>query len=117
MNKLAIILRRPPYGDINAAEAVRHALGAVGEEIEVSLLLLDSGILLAKENQNDTGTGMTNLGAALKDCIDMGVNVYADKTSLREEHVDEKDLIEGINIINSSELAEHIKEADKTVIF
>jgi sulfur relay (sulfurtransferase) DsrF/TusC family protein len=26
MNKIAIILRKPPYGDINAAEALRHGV-------------------------------------------------------------------------------------------
>ena len=27
MSKIAMILRKAPYGDINAAEAVRHAMG------------------------------------------------------------------------------------------
>ena len=44
MSKIAMILRRAPYGDINAAEAVRHALGAVSDDIEVSLILVDGGV-------------------------------------------------------------------------
>jgi len=117
MGKIAIILRRSPYGDINAAEAVRHALGGVADELGVALILLDGGVLLAKQGQDDTGTGFTNLEGALKDCINMGVDVYADKNSLREQHMDTTNIPEGIKVVNGSEIAEIIKDAKTTMIF
>lgn len=117
MKKLAIVLRKAPYGDTNAAEAVRHALGAAGEELEVSLIMVDSGTLLAKEGQLEEGTGLTNLGSALKDCIEMSVGVYAEKASLRQEQLDEGDLIEGVRVINGTEAGELIKESHSTMIF
>lgn len=117
MKKIAIILRKPPYGDINSAEAVRHALGAVSEELEVSLLLLDSGVLIAKKEHDESGSGFTNLGSTLKDCIDMGVSICADKVSLRQENLDSSDILEGIKVINGPEAAELIDEADQTMIF
>lgn len=49
MEKIAMILRKPPYGDINAAEAVRHALGAVSGDIAVSLILVDGGVTLQEK--------------------------------------------------------------------
>ncbi len=117
MKKIAIILRKPPYGDINAAEAVRHALGAVSDELEVALVMFDGGVHTGRKNQNAEGTEVTNLGAVIKDCIDMGVSVYAEKASLRNEVLDEKDVIEGIKVVNGTELAGIIKEADSTLIF
>ena len=51
MGNIAMILKRSPYGDINAAEAVRHALGAVSFEMSVDLILLDGGVLLAKKGR------------------------------------------------------------------
>ena len=42
MESIAMVLRKPPYGDINAAEAVRHALGAFNNEEKVSLIMVDS---------------------------------------------------------------------------
>jgi len=117
MGKIAIVLRRSPYGDINAAEAVRHALGGVADELGVALILLDGGVLLAKQGQDDTRTGFTNLGEALKDCIEMGVDVYADRHSLREQHIDTADVVEGIKLVNGSEIAEIIKNAKATMIF
>ena len=117
MSKIAMILRKAPYGDINAAEAVRHAMGGAADELSVSLVLVDGGVLLAKKGQDDTGTGFTNLEGALKDCIDMGVEVYADKVSLREQHVDAGDMVDGVKIVNGAEIAEAVKEAKTTMIF
>jgi len=51
MENIAMIVRKAPYGDINAAEAVRHALGAAADDIKTSLILLDSGVLLAKKGK------------------------------------------------------------------
>lgn len=117
MKKIAIISRKPPYGDINAAEAVRHALGAVSDDIITVLIMVDSGVLLAKKAHDISDTGFTNLAEVLKDCTDMGVGVYADKLSLREHHLEAEDLVEGVKIINSSEIAGLIKEADASMIF
>lgn len=117
MRKVAMILRRPPYGDINAAEAVRHALGGAADGLEISIILLDAGVLLVKKGQNETATGFTNLEAALKDSIDMGVIVYADKSSLREQYMEAQDITDGVKIVNGAEISELLKEADQTMIF
>lgn len=117
MSKIAMVLRKAPYGDINAAEAVRHAMGGAADELAVSLVLVDGGVLLARKGQDDTGTGFTNLEGALRDCIDMGVEVYADKVSLREQHVDAGDMVDGVKIVNGAEIAEAVKEAKTTMIF
>lgn len=117
MARIAMILRRAPYGDINAAEAVRHAMGGVADELGVDLILVDGGVFLAKKGQDDTGTGFTNLEGSLKDCIDMGVNVYADKASVREQNLEQGDLVDGVRIISAMEMAGLVQEARTTVIF
>ena len=117
MGHIAMILRKPPYGDINAAEAVRHALGAVSDDWKVSLMLVDGGVLLAKEGQDDTGTGFTNLGNTLKDCLEMGVEVYADYLSLTEHSVKKEELPAGVQVRNESDIAAIMKSADQTMIF
>lgn len=117
MAHIAMILRKPPYGDINAAEAVRHALGAASGDWKVSLILVDGGVLLAKKGQDDTGTGFTNLESTLKDCVDMGVDVYADYLSLIEQSVKDTELPNGIQVKNESDIAALLKGADQTMIF
>jgi tRNA 2-thiouridine synthesizing protein D len=117
MGNVAMILKRSPYGDINAAEAVRHALGAASFEMSVDLILVDGGVLLAKKGQDDTGTGFTNLEGALRDCLEMGVSVYADDVSLKSQRVASNDLVENVKIVGSKEIAGLMKEAKSTMIF
>ncbi len=117
MANVAMILKRSPYGDINAAEAVRHALGAVSCELSVDLILVDCGVLLARKGQDDKGTGFTNLEGALKDCVEMGVAVYADAASLKVHRLGVNDVAENIHSISGEQIAELIKEAKATMIF
>lgn len=117
MEKIAMILRKPPYGDINAAEAVRHALGAVSGDIAVSLILVDGGVHLARKGQDDTGTGFTNLESTLTDCKEMGVEVFTDNLSLIEHDLKKEDIVEGVEVASESDIAALIKNADTTMIF
>jgi len=117
MGKVAMILRKPPYGDINAAEAVRHALGAVSGDIAVSLILVDGGVQLARKGQDDTNTGFTNLEATLKDCVEMGAEVFADHLSIIEQGIKTEDIVEGVKVANESDIAALIKQADSTMIY
>ncbi len=117
MGNVAMILKRSPYGDINAAEAVRHALGAVSSEMAVDLILVDGAVLLAKSGQDDKGTGFTNLEDALKDCVEMGVMVYADTDSLKVYHLASNDLVESVKPVSGDKIAELIKDAKSIMIF
>ncbi len=112
-----MILRKPPYGDINAAEAVRHALGALSDNHPVSLILLDGGVQIARKNQDETGTGSTNLEAALRDCGEMGVEVLAYNLSLIEYGLTDADIVEGIKAADEADIASRIGQADTTMIF
>ncbi len=117
MADVAMILKRSPYGDINAAEAVRHALGAVSFETNVALILVEGGVLLAKKGQDDAGTGFTNLESALRDCIEMGVSVYADTESLKAQRVASGDMLENIRLINTDQIVGLLRDAKSTMIF
>lgn len=117
MGSIAMILKRSPYGDINAAEAVRHALGAASSELSVDLVLVDGGVLLARKGQDDAGTGFTNLEGALKDCLEMGVPVYADGDSLKAHRVRQEDLVDGVKAVSGNEIAILLKDAKTTMIF
>ena len=117
MADIAMVLRRPPYGDINAAEAVRHAMGAAADELSVALLLVDGGVLLARKGHDETGSGYTNLEGALRDCVDLGVEVFADAASLKAQHLAGPDLTAGVTIVESGEIVKLIRDARATMLF
>lgn len=117
MSEVAIILRKPPYGDINAAEALRHVMGGIDAELDISLILVDGGVLLAKKGQDQSGSGFTNLEKTLQVCINMETKVYADQSSIKEHLLELTDIVDGVKIANSSEIAELMKIAKNTIIF
>ncbi len=117
MARIAMILRRSPYGDVTAAEAVSHALGAASQELSVDLILVGGGVNLARNGQDDAGTGYTNLESSLKDCIEMGIAVHADASSLAAQGVAGPDLVEGVARVGAPEIARLVKEARWTMVF
>jgi len=117
MGTISIILRRPPYGTVDASEAIRHALGGITEDMEVRLILVDGGVNAARKEQDTSTTEYQSAEEGIRDCIDMGASVYADKFSMNAQHLETEELIEGIKIVSGSEIAEIIKDSDTTMIF
>jgi sulfur relay (sulfurtransferase) DsrF/TusC family protein len=117
MGNICIILRRPPYGSVDASEAIRHCLGGITEDMSVKLVLVDGGVNTAKKGQNTEATEYLNMESGIIDCIDMGAEVYSDKASMEEERLKNGDLAEGVRIANSSEIANIISNSDTTLIF
>jgi sulfur relay (sulfurtransferase) DsrF/TusC family protein len=117
MASISIILRRPPYGTTDASEAVRHSLGAITEDMAVKLILLDGGVTTAKKGQDTDSTEYLNMESGIVDCMDMGAEVYVDELSIKEAGLEIKDLIEGVRISSSPEIAGIIRNSDTTMIF
>lgn len=116
MGSVGIILRKAPYGSVDAAEAVRHALGGVTEDMAVNLILVDAGVCAAVSGQITSGTAYLSVEEGIRDCVDMGVAVYADLSSLREYHFDLQRLIPGVTEATASEVAAVIQASDTVLI-
>ena len=69
MDTLCILVHRPPYGRIHAAEAIRHLNGASAYGLKVTAILLGDGVYLAKRSQAPGTTGWTDLSSALHDSL------------------------------------------------
>jgi sulfur relay (sulfurtransferase) DsrF/TusC family protein len=117
MGSISIILRRPPYGTVDASEAIRHALGGVTDDLKVKLLLVDGGVHAARRGQDVSQTKYLNAGDGIQDCIDMGVAVYADEASLKREQIANDCIIEGITIASGAVIADIIGKTDTTIVF
>lgn len=117
MATISIILRRPPYGSVDAPEAIRHSLGGATEDMEVNLILVDGGVTAARRGQDVSGTEYGSAEEGIRDCVDMGVKVFADRVSLREEHLEGPDIIEGVTTATGAEIADILRESDTVMIF
>ena len=115
--KLAIILTKPPYGDMRSVEALSYATAAVEIETKVDIMLVDGGVLLAKKGQYSDTSEYNDPYEALKNVIHLGGKIIADKGSLKEFDLDASDLIDDVQILNGYEISLQVKEADKAMIF
>jgi len=117
INSISIILRRPPYGSVDASEAIRHALGGAIEDISVKLILVDGGVTNAMKRQDISNTEYLSIESGVRDCIDMGVEVYAEGSSVEKFALNPDNIIDGVIILDSNKIARLIKDSDTTMIF
>ncbi len=80
-------------------------------------MLLDTGVYTAKKGQDISGTEYQSAGEGISDCIDFDVNVYAEQDSLDIQCIEPADLLEGIEVLSTSGIAEIIKGAGTVMIF
>ncbi len=112
MERVCILIRSGPYGQLQAGEGVRHLIGAVEARLDVSALLVDDGVFVAKHGQNPQESGWTSLSAALRQALaesahesDRRVAVYVHRPSMEQRGLDLDDLIPGVQIIDDDGLA------------
>lgn len=123
---LCVLLRRPPYGSLDAAEGIRHLGGALTNGLCPVGLLVDDGVYLAKAGHQAAG-GWTDLGAALSDLLAQTATgaggevrraaIYVHGPSLRARGLAEHDLIPGCRVVDEAETAAVIGRADATLVY
>ena len=116
MDKLLVILMKPPYGTTNAAEAVRHAGGASGFGYKSILYLIDGGVCSALKNQDAGDSGFLAVGESIELMSDE-MEIYACQNSINASGLNATDLIEEVKIDDGSILKEALKNAQSIMIF
>ena len=120
MKSLSIIITKPPFGLIHAAEAVRLANGAVAYGHDVSLILVDDGILVAKKGQRAENSGWTSLSPLIEKLAASSSKkskVLADVDSAKRIGLHQSDLVEGVKLVESVVIASTVSASDRTAIF
>lgn len=117
-NSLTILIRRPPYGQIHAAEAIRHLGGALGEGIQTNVLLVDDGVYVARDGQDAGNTAWTSLVPPLAKAVAKGARVYLHTPSaqarglLTGEH-----FVIGVEQLDDVGLARLLIESDMVMVY
>lgn len=117
---LCILVRRTPYGTTHAAEAFRHLAGALNSGLKVTAVLVDNGIYTAKDNQEATAFGWTSLSESLislRPGRRKDAKVYVHHPSLKSRGLENKKLIEGIELIDDKKLAELLGASHFVMLF
>ena len=119
MKSLSIIITRPPFGMIHAAEAVRLANGAAAYGHDVSIILVNDGILVAKKGQKAEDGGWTSLSPLVEKLAASSkrVRVLADIDSARQIGLTQNDFVEGVRLVESEIISSTVIGSDRTAIF
>lgn len=120
-DQLCILVHRPPYGGIHAAEAVRHLNGATAHGMEATAILMGDGVYLARAGQVPGTTGWTPLSPALEDALegaDTGSpRLLVDKESLRERRLSAESLVPGAAVVDEIAIAQVISQARWVLVY
>jgi len=117
---LCVLVDRGPYGSIQSAEALRHALAAVGKGWEVVLALTGDAILTALPGQSPPAGEWVCLGETVAEFMHKGngrAAVLVEEGALEARGLRASDLIEGTRASSLEEIAGALAHCDRTLIF
>jgi sulfur relay (sulfurtransferase) DsrF/TusC family protein len=123
---VCVLVRKPPYGSLDAAEAVRHLGGALTNGLCPVGLLMDDGVYLARAGQQATG-GWMDLSRALGNLLAQSATdadgserraaVYVHGPSMRSRGLGEADLVPGCRVVDDAGAATLLGQADATLVY
>lgn len=122
---ILIIVRQGPYSSFQAAEALRHANGALSLGWRPVIVLVDDGVYLAKEGQDPGQSPWLSLGGTFDEIIARGLyerkddpaEFYVEDRSLQERGLQMDDLVEGLEPVHSEKVSELMARHRLQLIF
>jgi len=117
-NSLCILIRRPPYGQIHAAEAIRHIGGALAEGIQTSVVLIDDGVYVARDGQEVGNTAWTSLIPPLAKAMAKGAHVYLHTPSAQTRGLlNDAHFIRGVEHVDDRGLARLLTQNEMVMVY
>ncbi len=118
MNKVAILLRKAPYGSIYTAEAYRTMMGIGVFEMEICVVLVDDGVYAMVKDQHPEKLDMKPLGDGFPMLKEFNVNRFVvHDESLTERGLSKDDLVMDVEMANSEQIVGILKEYQKVLPF
>lgn len=115
---LLIYCTHGTYGrDDDAYGAILQANTALARGMNVSFVLVDDGVLMAKKGQNPDKIGLPNNLKEIADFIDLGGRLIVIKESLKERGVAESELVDGVELMKFTHLNNLIEQHQISLTF
>lgn len=118
--KMAIVITisQAPFGHENAFAGLYVGSASLSKGLEVVVLLLGDGVYNARKGQVDTlkNIYMPPTEAQVQDILDMGGRVIAEREALWERGIEFPELLEGVEVMESSKMMETILEKGEKIV-
>jgi len=113
--KLSVMVFETPYGREKAYTALRFALTALNDGHEVTMILIQDGVFVAKKNQDPAE--YPNTLEYLKTSIEEGLKVIVCGVCCQARGVVKEDLIDEVEIVGMHEIVNACVNSDNTITF
>ena len=118
MEKVAILMRKAPYGSVYTAEGFRSVMGIGVFEMDAALIFVDDGVYALVKDQNPEKLDMQPLGEGFPMLPEFGVNrFYVHQPSLEERGLSVDDLVMEVQLVDNAGLSKLLAEHDAVLPF
>ena len=116
METLTFIFTDAPYGSEKSWNALRlaQALASTAKEMRLNIFLLGDAVSMAKKGQKPP-QGYYNLEDMLRKLLEGNTSVLACGTCLRARALEQRELIEGIQVGTMVQLAKWVIKSQKVI--
>jgi len=111
LEKIVVILRKPPHGSMFAAEGLRAAV-AVSARLETTVVSIEDSVYSFLKNAD-----ATIYQKHLDFLKEIEIPIFVDEDSLRERGLTKEDLLDAVEVKEHGEILNILSEADATVTF
>lgn len=118
VQSIVIMITKAPYGHEDVHSGLNIALACLGEDVRVTVVLINDGVYSAFRKQMSEETlGYPSVEDLLYALFPEG-KVFAERASLKERGLQEEDLVETVETISEEDLLKIICECgEATLIF
>ena len=103
--KVAMLMRKAPYGSVYPAEGFRAMMGVAVFELALCVIFLDDGVYTLARGQNPAALDMKPLGEGFPTLSDVGIKeFYVHDQSLAERGLSPEDLVIPARVVSGSEI-------------
>jgi tRNA 2-thiouridine synthesizing protein C len=118
VNKVAVVLRKAPYGSVYTAEGFRTLMGVAVFEMDISVVFVDDGVYALLKGQDPDKLEMKPLGEAFPMLTEFDVHeFYVHDESLRERGLTPDDLLMDVKVVDGAQIAQILETAGKVLPF
>ena len=118
MKKVAIVMRKAPYGSVYSAEGYRSIMGLGVFEMDVAVVFVDDGVYVLLKGQDPAKLDMKPLGDGFPMLSDFDVDkFYVHAESLSERGLVPDDLVMGVEVLDSAGISATLSDCDAVLPF
>jgi len=118
MSKVAVLMRKAPYGSVYTAEGFRAVMGIGIFEMDVALAFVDDGVYALVKDQDPEKLDMQPLGEGFPMLPEFGVDeFYVHQPSLEARGLSADDLVMDVQLLDDAGLAKLLAECGTVMPF